>query len=94
MGEITRANIKAIPIESPTKAIAFVRIFGRVRSAKKAVTTDEIAPIPCTSLAIINSVVFVDTAAKKLPNENKSKPATITLLRPKNQIVFRKESEK
>ena len=46
MGEITRANIKAIPIESPTKAIAFVLIFGRVRSAKKAVTTDEIAPIP------------------------------------------------
>ena len=83
MGEITRANIKAIPIESPTKAIAFVLIFGRVRSAKKAVTTDEIAPIPCTSLAIISSVVFVDTAAKKLPNENIIKPRTITLLRPK-----------
>ena len=71
-----------MPILPPTMAIALVRFSSAVRSAMKAMTADDTAPIPWMTRPTMIHVMSCAIAATKLPSAKMSSPVAMTGLRP------------
>ncbi len=66
-GPRTIETMKVIPIAIPMIAMDFVRTTSLVKSALSAITTEEIAPAPCTALPRQSTSALDASAAITLP---------------------------
>ena len=82
MGPIINESINATPIWNPTKAFAFALFSSETESAKKAISTADIAPPPWRALPIITKSILDELAAIMLPTKKINKPIIRSGFRP------------